>query len=74
MRIVHSVARNLVPRFNYLKKSHLKVVLLTSLFSNDTELLRLSHYRIRQTEALSKPPDEYTSGKLKKKSQKIFRL
>ena len=41
---------------------------------NDTELLRLPHYQIRQTVAQSKRLYEYTSGKLKKNSQKIFRL
>ena len=41
-------------------------------FLNDTELLRLPHYQIRQAIAQSKRLDEYTSGKPKKKSQKKF--
>ena len=37
-------------------------------FLNDTELLRLLHYQIRQIIAQSKRLDEYTSGKPKKNS------
>ena len=44
------------------------------IFLDDTELLRLPYYQIRQTIAQSKRRDEYISGKLKKNSQKIFRL
>ena len=42
-------------------------------FFNDTAFLRLSHYQIRQTIAQSKRLDDYTAGKPKKNSQKIFR-
>ena len=38
---------------------------------NDTELLRLPHYRIRQTIAQSTRLDKLISGKSKKKSQKF---
>ena len=43
-------------------------------FLNDTELLRLPHYQIRQTIAQSKRLDDYISGKPNKNSQKILRL
>ena len=43
-------------------------------FLNDTELLRLLHYQIRQTIAQSKRLDDYTSGKNQEKFSKIFRL
>ena len=42
------------------------------IFVNETELLRLQHYQIRQTIAQSKCLDEYTSGKPKENFQKIF--
>ena len=45
---------------------------MTSYFLNDTELLRLPHYQISQTIAQSKRLDEYTLGKPKKNSRKIF--
>ena len=41
---------------------------------NDTELFGLQQYQIRQTIAQSKRLDDYTSGKSKKGSQKIFHL
>ena len=44
------------------------------IFLNDTELLRLPRYQIKQTIAQSKRLDDYTSGKPKKNIQKIFRL
>ena len=52
----------------------IKKYLLTSYFLNDTELLRLPHYQVRQTQAQSKRLDDNTSGKFKKNFQKIFRL
>ena len=44
------------------------------IFLNDTELLRLPNYPIRQTIAQSKRLDDFTSRKPKKKPQKNFRL
>ena len=43
-------------------------------FFYETELLKLSHYRIRQTIAQSTPLDEKASGKPTENSLKIFRL
>ena len=56
-------------KFKKLKFKILKLLLKTCYFLNDTELLRLPHYQIRQTIAQSKRLDEYTSGKPKKNSQ-----
>ena len=47
-------------------------VIIRVIFLNDTQLLRLPHYQIRQTLAQSKRLDEYTSGKPKKILRKIF--
>ena len=43
-------------------------------FFNETELLKLPHYQIRQTIAQSTRFDWYISGKPKKKPQNIFHL
>ena len=44
------------------------------IYLNYTEFLRLQHPQIRQTVTQSKRLHEYTFGKPKKISQKIFRL